>query len=231
MNHFDEKYQNVLAIDSSGQKLKLALSFGSDRSVQSTAEDERTHGQVIMKKIQELLESSGLDRTAINALAVSIGPGSFTGLRIGLAAAKGIAVALDIPIVAVSVFEIAAMKTRSITDRLWAIVKITRDEFIMAPMSKGKAEMLSIQVVKLPDLASSIGTELAIGIGFSLKDVLSDHQICPGFDELDNNASELLYLGREKLETEDFADIASIQPLYIQKSSAEIRYEQRQQRQ
>jgi len=110
MNDFNP--QSVLAIDSSTHILKLALSFGDDRLVQISEEVEKSHGQIIVKKINELFQSAGLNKSMLRAIVVATGPGSFTGLRIGLATAKGIATALNIPVAGVGVFEVAVYKLR-----------------------------------------------------------------------------------------------------------------------
>ena len=94
--------ENILAIDCSGKELNLGLRFGHDRTVKLSIEAGRSHGQLIIEKISELLNSAEIKVKQLRALVVSTGPGSFTGLRIALAAAKGMATALNIPAVGVS---------------------------------------------------------------------------------------------------------------------------------
>src|SRR5512147_1747748 len=122
---------NLLAIDTATATLRLALKFGEDRLVKSSERVERSHGQMLMRKIENLCGSASVAPDQIGGIAVAIGPGSFTGLRIGLAAAKGMAVALDIPIVGVSHFDIARFLLTSTEDVCW-IGSLRRGEFFIA---------------------------------------------------------------------------------------------------
>ncbi len=72
-------------------------------------EDQKTHGAFLHEAIDRLLKKNALNPAALAAISVSTGPGSYTGIRVGLAAAKGIAFALQKPIVPVSTLEVLAM--------------------------------------------------------------------------------------------------------------------------
>ena len=69
----EHQYWNTLAIDTATMHLRLALSFGGDRQIKSDNLMDRTHGQVLFKKIDELFQSAGLDQQALKALVVCIG--------------------------------------------------------------------------------------------------------------------------------------------------------------
>ena len=128
---------NILAIDTSSAELKLGLGFGEDRTVKSCEQIDKSHGRFIIKKIDNLLQSAGLDKNDLQAIVVCTGPGSFTGLRIGLAAAKGMAVAMDIPVVGLSLFEVAAFKLHNLNQRVHVIIGLNRDECFVAPVVGG----------------------------------------------------------------------------------------------
>jgi tRNA threonylcarbamoyladenosine biosynthesis protein TsaB len=222
-------FDNLLAIETSSTHLKLALSFGGDRLVKSDEEVERSHGQVIVRKIGNLLASSGLSPTDIQGLIVSTGPGSFTGLRIGLAAAKGMAVALNIPIVGVSLFEIAAWRLRSESGPVLVAAQVRREELLIGRIEQGKFELASVTAVPLVGLRQFIGTMPVIGLGptaaRNLEGVLEANSLA----ELEIDPADLILVGRTKFEAGELADLATLEPLYIQKSQAEIRFEQRRQ--
>lgn len=94
----------VLAIDTAGTGCSAAL-YDSDRDVVLGAAGEdigRGHAERLMEFVDGALEAAGLDLPAIDRIAVTIGPGSFTGIRVGVAAARGLALALGIPAVGVS---------------------------------------------------------------------------------------------------------------------------------
>lgn len=92
--------QILLAIDTAGPRLQLALQ--RDDAVDTLVEP-MAHGQAerIFPAIDELLARAGITYADLTRLAVTTGPGSFTGLRIGLAAARGLGLALNIPVVGV----------------------------------------------------------------------------------------------------------------------------------
>lgn len=90
----------LLAIDTAGPRLQLALAV--DGRVDVLVEDlARGHAEIIFERIDALLTRNGLAYDALHRIAVTSGPGSFTGLRIGLSAARGLGLALGIPVIGV----------------------------------------------------------------------------------------------------------------------------------
>jgi len=217
---------NVLAIDSATRNLNLALRFGGDRSVKSSSIVEKTHGQIIIKKIEELFQSGGGNIDNLQAVVVSLGPGSFTGLRIGLAAAKGIAVAREIPLVGVGLFEIAARRLGA-NAGAHLLIPSRKGEYYVASADNTAPRHDSIQVVAESDLSALIGRGPVYGIGFDPVPVLSS--IIPGLvgEELEYDGGDLLQVGLEKLRLPEPSDPAALEPIYLQKAIAEIRFDQR----
>ena len=101
----------VLAIDTSGRQGSVALARGDEKSfqlVQSVAIQGGTFSAELVPQIAELLAQHNLEKEQIDAFAAASGPGSFTGLRVGLAAIKALAEILEKPIAAVSMLEAVA---------------------------------------------------------------------------------------------------------------------------
>ncbi|MBU8933732.1 MAG: tRNA (adenosine(37)-N6)-threonylcarbamoyltransferase complex dimerization subunit type 1 TsaB [candidate division Zixibacteria bacterium] len=220
----------LLGIDTSSRYLRLGLTFGGDRLVQSNEESERSHGQFIIKKIGELFQSASLQPAALEGIVVCVGPGSFTGLRIGLAAAKGMVTALDIPLVPVTVFEIAAFRLRHVKETVHVVIPLNRDECIVGPVKDGDCEQELARVVKYNQLFETVGNDAVAAMGFLLHERYPEVPVVDYTDQLDWQAADLLHLGREKLLKGEIADPAILEPLYLQKSQAEIRFEERQQK-
>jgi len=90
----------TLAIDTAGPRLQLALlgPGGTDISVDALAQG---HAELIFPRIATLLERQGLAYSELTRIGVTAGPGSFTGLRIGLSAARGLGLALGIPVLGI----------------------------------------------------------------------------------------------------------------------------------
>lgn len=95
----------ILAIDSSGLAATVALLDGDILTGEFTIHNKKTHSQTLLPMIHEMLRVADVEIQDVDAIAASAGPGSFTGLRIGASTAKGLAQALDIPIVAVPALE------------------------------------------------------------------------------------------------------------------------------
>jgi len=101
--------RSLLSIETSGSSLGVALSLEGRTVFAENVEGGSIHGKGLAPQIQKALAQNQLTPDALAAIAVSIGPGSWTGLRIGLSAAKAMAWALKIPLVLVPSFEALAL--------------------------------------------------------------------------------------------------------------------------
>lgn len=90
----------LLAIDTSGPRLQLAVLTEGKTDV-VIEEIARGHAEIIFDRIAALLSCNGLTYESLDRIVVTTGPGSFTGLRVGLSAAKGLGLALDVPVVGI----------------------------------------------------------------------------------------------------------------------------------
>lgn len=91
----------ILALDSSGLVASAAVVEDDITIAEYTINHKKTHSQTLLPMLDELRRMTELDLHTLDAIAVAAGPGSFTGLRIGSATAKGLGLALDIPIIPV----------------------------------------------------------------------------------------------------------------------------------
>ena len=221
----EKEYRNILAVDTSSLYLRLALMFEGDRLVKSDEKMEKSHGRLIIKKINELFNSADLKVEELDALVVSTGPGSFTGLRIGLAVAKGIAVALNIPVIDVNLFELAAFKLRERPEPVKVCVPFKKGEFFIVEVKNGAYALEDITVVTENNFSEMAGGGPVAGVNFDITDFFPQADILPGLAEIKSDAADLVYLGRMKLESGQTADLAELEPLYLLKSQAEIKFE------
>lgn len=216
---------NVLAIDTATSQLNLALHFGGDRSVKLSEAVERTHGQVILKKIDDLFGSAAINVSDLDAVVVTVGPGSFTGLRIGLAAAKGIAVAGDIGLLGVTVFELAAHALKT-TPLAHVLIPSRQGEFYFGTVRAGAINDDQLRIVAETEIESLVGSEPVYGVGFDPRAVALAHGLVR--EQLDYDGADLLAVGLEKLVRGELSDLESLEPKYLQKAIAEIRFDERQ---
>lgn len=229
MTDYFEK--NALAIDCSSSDLRLGLRFGHDRIVKLSVEAGRRHGELMIEKIADLLRSAEIEVENIEAIVVCIGPGSFTGLRIALAAAKGMATSLNIPVVGVSLFEVAAFMLRGKTESVLIVVPFKRDAVFVGRVKGGDVEENSIKTVATEQLTEVLaGTEVA-SCGFRNENVIKEIESLLTAGKISFDAGELLEIGVKKLNEGKASNLENLEPLYIQKSQAEIRLEQTQRNQ
>ena len=99
-----------LAIETSESLCSSAVYFSDKKYFQSVLKDKNTHAEKLMGAIEFSLNSAGTKIKDLEAISVSSGPGSFTGLRIGMSVAKGLALGAGLPIIPVPTFEAMAMQ-------------------------------------------------------------------------------------------------------------------------
>ena len=128
----------ILAIDSSSIAGSVALLEDGEIKYEDISHDKRTHSETLLPMIAKLKEESGLDLSTIDAIAITGGPGSYTGLRIGSATAKGLGLALDKPIINVPTMEALAYN-------------VVGSEYLVCPMMDARRERVFTGLYKFND--------------------------------------------------------------------------------
>ena len=118
----------VLAIDSSGLTATVAVVEDTQTIAEYTVNYKKTHSQTRLPMIDEMAKMVELDLSSIDAIAVAGGPGSFTGLRIGSATAKGLGLALDKPLVNVPTVDALAYSVYGCSDLICPIMDARRQQ-------------------------------------------------------------------------------------------------------
>lgn len=118
----------VLAIDSSGLTATVAIVEDEQTIAEYTVNYKKTHSQTLLPMIDEIVRMVEMDLTAVDAIAVAGGPGSFTGLRIGSATAKGLGLALDKPLIDVPTVDAMAYSVYGCEDIICPIMDARRSQ-------------------------------------------------------------------------------------------------------
>lgn len=126
----------VLAIDTSGTYLQLCLKTNGENHWFSEAMP-RGHAEVMFAKIAELLQQNYIKYADICKIGVTVGPGSFTGLRVGIAAARGLALALKIPVIGIpNLFALSMNQSSGNQNPFYIIVDARRDQFYVQQFAR-----------------------------------------------------------------------------------------------
>lgn len=149
----------ILALDSSGLVASVAVLEDEVLLAEYTVNYKKTHSQTLLPMLDTIAQMIELDLNSLDAIAVAAGPGSFTGLRIGSATAKGLGLALDKPLVAVPTVEALAYNLYGTTGLICPIMDARRNQVYTGIYRFENGEMSVIcdqQAVKVDELAADL---------------------------------------------------------------------------
>ena len=232
----------ILGIETATSVCSVCILENSQLVAEYTTDISKTHSQRLMPMIEHVLENVGLIPKDIGAIAVSVGPGSFTGVRIGISAAKGMAMALDIKIVEVSTLDgIAYNLMDRYPGQICVITDARRKQVYTSiyEMPNVKCQMSNIRkltddmvlpieelIKKIKKKTIFIGNACALYFN-TLKKELGDLAIvCP--PQLDiPHASSIAFLGENMLKKGKGASYFDLKPNYVRLSDAEIKWKEK----
>ncbi|MBT3181820.1 MAG: tRNA (adenosine(37)-N6)-threonylcarbamoyltransferase complex dimerization subunit type 1 TsaB [Deltaproteobacteria bacterium] len=225
----------ILSIDTTSMRGSFALSEGESCISQIQQSKPDTHSAKLLETIDTLFQQSNWKLKDIEGVAVAVGPGSFTGLRIGLATAKGIALSLGIPIVGVSSLKSLSINGSDAEKSILTLIDARRGE-LYAALWKRDGKKISIPTMdecvlspeKLVEEVKSIGTTCyAVGDGALeyhkfLEDELGDTIRIAQGNEVLPMAHNLALVALAKFESHEGDDLTMLVPNYVRQSDAEI---------
>ncbi|MGD9741161.1 MAG: tRNA (adenosine(37)-N6)-threonylcarbamoyltransferase complex dimerization subunit type 1 TsaB [Dongiaceae bacterium] len=162
----------ILAFDSAGAAVSAALCRGGVALAARSEPMERGHGERLLPLLKAVMAEAATGFDALDAIAVAVGPGRFTGLRIGVAAARGLALATGKPAIGIGSFEAAAAALAEGPARSAILVAIdSRREELFAQLFDRAGEAVGAPLVATPDaIAATLpaGALLVTGDGARL---------------------------------------------------------------
>ena len=223
----------ILGIDSSGLVASVAVVEDGQMLAEYTINYKKTHSQTLVPMLDEIKNMTELDLTTIDAIAVAAGPGSFTGLRIGSATAKGLGLALDKPLVPVPTLDGLAMNAWG-TDRLVCPIMDARREQVYTGLYRFEEGRLKVvrngspmAVTELSAILNEMGEAvLFLGDGVPVyrevldKELAVDHTYAPAHMAR-QRAGALAVLAMEYYKEGRIETAAEHKPEYMRKSQAE----------
>jgi tRNA threonylcarbamoyladenosine biosynthesis protein TsaB len=215
----------ILHIESSSTLCSVALSDGAKCIALRELNAGYTHAENLHLFIEDVLKEAGIRAAQLNAVAVSSGPGSYTGLRIGFSTAKGLAYALNIPLIVVDTLKVltALASAQHHVDVLLycPMLDARRMEVYTAVYTHNLEEKLAPQALLLSEESISVFAHLQKGICFfgdGMPKARHLLEALPGacFTEGIATGSEaMISLAYEKFKQNQFSDTAYAEPFYL----------------
>ena len=211
----------ILNIDTAIDTASVCLAKNGDILLIAKNESQKDHAAWLHMAIKEILDRINLELDAIDAVAVTQGPGSYTGLRIGMATAKGICYALNKPLITLNTLQVMAnaVTFHSVTAALLCpMIDARRMDVFTAIYSR------DLKVVKEPaaitlshsSLDEELKTNTICFFGNGSKKfqsiVKSRNAI---FTEIGTDAASMALLSVKKCTEKEFADLAYVEPMYL----------------
>jgi tRNA threonylcarbamoyladenosine biosynthesis protein TsaB len=219
----------TLGIETSGLAGSIALCRGEDCVSETFLEEApRRHAQTLVAQIGALLREAGLSVRDLHAVAVSIGPGSFTGLRVGVVCAKTLAYATDCQLAAVDTLQAIAANSPVGVDRVYVVADALRGDAYVAGYEFRDGTWTTEQPPTIAAaqswLAERVPGEVISGPGLAA----FAQFVPPGCRQLPAEAwtpraRVIAQLGLAQLKRGDAADCATLVPFYLRRSAAEER--------
>ncbi len=213
----------LLSIETSTQVCSVALHKGNTLLAEFKVAEEKSHSKLLTHFIDAIVKDCGIELAEVDAFAVSKGPGSFTGLRIGVSTVKGLCFALDKPLIAVNTLQAMA----------WTVNNLNTDKHYVCPMLD--ARRMEVYSAILDAESNFIKeTEAVIVDEDSFKDVLENHKIifcgngmakCKNtlekyanalfMDNINPLANSIGVLAYSKFLKKEFENLAYFEPFYL----------------
>ncbi len=216
---------NILNIETSTDACSVALT--GDCSVLANFEDRsgHHHAEVLSGFISRALDEAKKQERTLDAIAVSIGPGSYTGLRIGLSEAKGLAYAMDLPLIGIPTLQILATNVMfnhhgiNLESRFAPMLDARRMEVYTCVLDMWLKELMPTQPLILePDSYRELlnqGPLLFMGNGVDKARKIIDHPNAIWVEGIRPLAADMLALSEKAFREQRFLDTAYSVPLYL----------------
>lgn len=217
---------NILNIETSGKICSVAITSYGALEMQLDDRDGMQHANKLAPFVERCMAELTRKEMKLDAVAVSIGPGSYTGLRIGLSLAKGLAFALNVPLIGVDTLKILAVKAMFSTmdwtgeEILVPMVDARRMEVFTAPYNFALEELqtpgpMILDENSFADLLGSGKQLWFFGDGAEKAKSVIGHPNAHWIDGLLPQAKDMLALSEKALRENDFIDIAYSTPKYL----------------
>lgn len=213
----------LLLIETSGTIGRVGLGYGTTLVAEATLDRSRRNARDLMPEVARLTTEQQWKPGDYDAIAVSIGPGSYTGLRVGMMTAKTLAYTLQKPLICIPTFEVIAQQSLEIHQQVEVIGDAQQDRVYVQRFSQGLEPVTELNIESGDRWRETISTDFPLtGPG-----LVVHQKLLPATAKLVNEEcwqpkiQALLQLALERYERKIFADTITVEPLYLRASSAE----------
>jgi tRNA threonylcarbamoyladenosine biosynthesis protein TsaB len=230
---FPMKEPVILAIETSGLVGSVALVSEKFCLAECSLQSNITHSRRLLECIDWVMAAAGIDWDCIPAIAISIGPGSFTGLRISLSTAKGLAMAAKKPLIGVSTLDGLAVQFFDQKHLVVPVIDARKKEvysaFYRCDPKTGEPERISDYLNIAPEILAEKIDEQAILVGDGaqlyekvFRTILGGRVLLASSSIHFPRAATIGFLALQKAARGEYLDTATAEPLYVRASDAEI---------
>ena len=214
----------LLHIDTTGEEALIGLSFDNKIIAEVKNTETQNHAGFVQTTIQAICKDHAFDLSQLDGIVVTLGPGSYTGMRVGLASAKGIAYALDKPLIGLSSLALLAkagkkqITNTGVSYKLFCMIDARRMEVFGAIYDQDENALTSEEAIILNkdyllDLSKE-STLYCIGSGAAKASQLVEDMHLHLLDK-HYGVEEMVQLGLKKWHSSQFEDLAYVGPTYI----------------
>ncbi|MGM0635311.1 MAG: tRNA (adenosine(37)-N6)-threonylcarbamoyltransferase complex dimerization subunit type 1 TsaB [Bacteroidota bacterium] len=211
----------ILSLETATTNCSVALSVdGKTTCIKEVNNQKYSHAENLHQFINQILDEVNLSVNDLDAIAVSKGPGSYTGLRIGVSAAKGLCFAADLPLISISTLDSLAKQVDANADEVIVPMLDARRMEVYSKIVDSNNKTLEPTEAKILD-NTSYQTVLDkqkvhfIGSGVSKFKTICQHKNATFHLEKDPSARQMGDIAYEKFQEKDFEDVAYFEPYYL----------------
>ncbi len=209
----------ILQIETATTNCSVALSQNGKTIAVKEVNDGYSHAENIHVFIKNILAENELEFSDLSAIAVSKGPGSFTGLRIGVSSAKGLCFALDIPLISIDTLQVLAKQTQITEGVIISMIDARRMEAYTAVYNKDyqllKAVSATVFDTHYFEDYLEKGKVAFLGNAVDKLQTVLQHENAIFLEEVLPSANEMSVLSFDKFQESDFEDVAYFEPYYL----------------
>lgn len=215
----------ILIIETATEVCSVALAFNGELLSIRESDSLNSHSAKVALYIDEVLKEAGKMPKDLDAVAVSKGPGSYTGLRIGVSSAKGLCYALNIPLISVDTlksmcFEVVSNNNIEDSSFLCPMIDARRMEVYSAFYSVDIKVIRDVQadIVEEDTYKNYLDNQKVYFFGngaLKCKDVLGKHQNSVFIDNVTLSAKGMIEIAERKFDSKEFEDAAYFEPFYL----------------